>query len=573
MSRPHLTPFFLILILISQLLLTLPLAIFLTHYETIIIIEWNLFSFSSCPVATTFLLDPPALIFSSAVNLISLAVIMFSLDYIYQDKFLPRFTILVALFVFSINLLVFIPNIITLLIGWDGLGLVSFLLVIYYQNPRSLAAGLLTALTNRLGDALIILSIALLLNTGTWRLLRPWFSFYLIVPLVLTLAATTKRAQIPFTSWLPAAIAAPTPVSALVHSSTLVTAGIYLLFRLYPLLITSPFTLNLLLIRATLTTTIAGLAALVENDIKKIIALSTLSQLGIIIMSLGLKAPLFTFFHLITHAIFKALLFICAGTIIHHHSNNQDLRLFRNLSLKLPFTTLALTTANIALTGTPFLAGFYSKDLIIELTSSSLFNLSVFSLIIFSTLLTVLYSVRFTIYTLFNHQLTHSFPHLNDNTAHNSTSAIILLITAAIMIGVLMNWLFIYPSLITPTHFHLKLVPLFILPAALLLITPLFISALIYFYRFIPFTNNFLGTIWFLTPTITYWPSYITAHIRTTTTHYWDHGWNEALSAQGATTLTSLFFKPLKSLQTTNLPQAIIWALLFMSSFTYFLIG
>jgi len=184
--------------------------------------------------------------------------------------------------------------------------------------------------------------------------------------LSLIFAAITKRAQIPFSRWLPAAIAAPTPVRALVHSSTLVTAGVYLLIRLHPFLSGFSFYLNTVLVISCLTLVIAGISALREFDIKKVVALSTLSQLGVIIFSIGLDFPILAFFHLITHALFKALLFICVGVLINRHIHCQDLRMMGNLVNQVPATISCLNIANFALCGLPFLSGFYSKDLIIE---------------------------------------------------------------------------------------------------------------------------------------------------------------------------------------------------------------
>jgi NADH-ubiquinone oxidoreductase chain 5 len=175
----------------------------------------------------------------------------------------------------------------------------------------------------------------------------------------------------PFSRWLPAAIAAPTPVSALVHSSTLVTAGVFLLIRFYPFLHLSRFFNISILLIATCTILIAGLCATTECDIKKIIALSTLSQLGIIITSLALNLPILTFFHITTHALFKALLFIGAGTFINYHNHSQDLRWMGNLTNQIPITVACISIANLALCGFPFIAGFYSKDYIIEIALNS----------------------------------------------------------------------------------------------------------------------------------------------------------------------------------------------------------
>lgn len=192
-------------------------------------------------------------------------------------------------------------------------------------------------------------------------------------------------------------MAAPTPVSALVHSSTLVTAGVYLLIRLSPTLQQIRWFIPTLLIIRTLTMLIAALTAILETDIKKIVAYSTLSQLGVIIAALGLGSPHLALFHLLTHAMFKALLFICVGTFIHYHEHSQDLRTIGNLNAHLPLTQAATTISNLALIGTPFLAAFYSKDPIIELSKTSPTNIVITTLFLVATALTASYTARGTV--------------------------------------------------------------------------------------------------------------------------------------------------------------------------------
>jgi NADH-ubiquinone oxidoreductase chain 5 len=216
---------------------------------------------------------------------------------------------------------------------------------------------------------------------------------------LVVLAAITKRAQIPFSAWLPAAIAAPTPVSALVHSSTLVTAGVYLLIRFSPLLQGSRVR-SILLLVSGLTIFMAGLGANFEFDLKKIIALSTLSQLGLIIRILSIGFYKLAYFHLLTHALFKALLFICAGAVIHNIKDSQDIRNIGGLVSQIPYTGACLNVANLALCGMPFLAGFYSKDLILEMATLSPLNSFSFFLFFFSTGLTICYSLRLVYYSI-----------------------------------------------------------------------------------------------------------------------------------------------------------------------------
>lgn len=211
--------------------------------------------------------------------------------------------------------------------------------------------------------------------------------------ILLTLSACTKSAQIPFSAWLPAAIAAPTPVSALVHRSTLVTAGVYLIVRFHNVLFGRRVRTYLFVI-GIFTILIAGVSAIFETDIKKIIALSTLRQLGVIIMVLGANYPLLAFFHLVSHAYFKAMLFICAGLVIHNISDYQDIRNMGNSMVNMPLSIRIISIANLRLCGLPFLRGFYSKDLILEILIMQNINIFLFIIIIGATLLTLIYSLR-----------------------------------------------------------------------------------------------------------------------------------------------------------------------------------
>jgi NADH-ubiquinone oxidoreductase chain 5 len=235
---------------------------------------------------------------------------------------------------------------------------------------------MITFISNRLGDLGVIVCIAWIFDFGGFNLFSCQHLFHInfsYVSLAIILAAITKRAQIPFSAWLPAAMAAPTPVSSLVHSSTLVTAGVYLLIRFSFLIKLNYY----LLLFSLLTITISGLSALFETDIKKVIALSTLSQLGVIIFSLAVGLKELAFFHLITHALFKSLLFLCAGFYIHSRVDWQDIRSVSKIYHAYPLLRLYFVVASLALSGAPFLTGFYSKDAIIELFSSQRPNIFV----------------------------------------------------------------------------------------------------------------------------------------------------------------------------------------------------
>jgi len=377
--------------------------IIVVYSQQTILIEWNLITVFRTPITLILIADPIGIVFSCAVLFISRNVLIFSTIYIKDDIFINRFTILVLLFILSINLLIFLPHFIILILGWDGLGIVSFILVVYYQNPKSLAAGIITALTNRIGDVILLLSIAWTLNQGHWFIINIWINNdSWIQILCIAIAAITKSAQIPFSSWLPAAIAAPTPVSALVHSSTLVTAGVFLLIRFYPFLHSVSIFNTIILIIGICTILIAGIRATTECDMKKIIALSTLSQLGIIITRIGLNIPNLAYFHILTHALFKALLFVCAGSFINLHLHTQDLRWMGNLPNQIPVASSCITLANISLCGFPFIAGFYSKDIIIEAAINIPNNMFIVLLAIIRIGLTSFYSIRFSLVTIWS---------------------------------------------------------------------------------------------------------------------------------------------------------------------------
>nr|YP_010010062.1 NADH dehydrogenase subunit 5 [Sipalinus gigas]QNS38620.1 NADH dehydrogenase subunit 5 [Sipalinus gigas] len=375
-------------------------SLYLMSTDLSYLLEFNILSLNSVSLVFTVLLDWMSLLFMSFVLFISAVVINYSEEYMMGDVNLTRFILLVVMFVLSMMLLIISPNLVSILLGWDGLGLVSYALVIYYQNVKSSNAGMLTALTNRIGDVALLMSIAWMLNFGSWN-----YVFYLefpkdgylgIVATFVVLAAITKSAQIPFSSWLPAAMAAPTPVSALVHSSTLVTAGVYLLIRFNAAF--SGDLLKFLLVLSMMTMFMAGLGANFEYDLKKIIALSTLSQLGLMISILCLGSHDLAFFHLLTHALFKALLFMCAGAIIHSLGNCQDIRYMGGLVSSMPLTCAYFNICNFALCGLPFLSGFYSKDLIVESMSMGYLNMFVYVVFYLSVGLTACYSFRLVYY-------------------------------------------------------------------------------------------------------------------------------------------------------------------------------
>lgn len=502
-----------------------------------IFIEWEVVSLNSMNIVITLLFDWMSLIFISFVLIISSLVIFYRKEYIRRDYKINRFIILVLMFVSSIILLIISPNLIRILLGWDGLGLVSYCLVIYFQNVKSYNAGILTALSNRIGDVALLLAIAWILNYGSWN-----YIFYLeamksdleiiIIGGLVMLAAITKSAQIPFSSWLPAAMAAPTPVSALVHSSTLVTAGVYLLIR-FNIVLRRSWIGNLLLLISGLTIFISGLGANYEFDLKKIIALSTLSQLGLIISILSIGYYKLAFFHLLTHALFKALLFICAGAIIHNMNNCQDIRLIGSLRLIMPLTSSCFNVANLALCGIPFLAGFYSKDLILEIVRLSYVNIFSFFLYFFSTGLTVCYSFRLVYYTITGDSNFSSLNILNDE-GWVILKSIIGLLILRIFGGRILRWL-IFPSpIVIVLPGYLKLLTLFVCILGGLLG---YLISRVSFFFFNKALNNynssyFLGSIWFMPYISTYGIINYPLIIGKLAFKSFDQGWSEYFGGQ-----------------------------------------
>nr|YP_009441884.1 NADH dehydrogenase subunit 5 [Xylosandrus crassiusculus]AOY40079.1 NADH dehydrogenase subunit 5 [Xylosandrus crassiusculus] len=406
-------------------------------------LEFNLLYLVHMSFDVVFYIDWMSCLFMSFVMYISSLIFNYSKEYMLGDIFLKRFIFLMIMFVFSMMMLIISMNLVSILVGWDGLGLVSYALVIYYQSVKSFNAGMLTALSNRVGDAAILMSIALLgANTGSWNFLFYYLDMEVVV-VFLVLAAITKSAQIPFSSWLPAAMAAPTPVSSLVHSSTLVTAGVYLLIRIsdvIPMII-----MDLLLYLSLFTMFMAGLSANFEWDLKKIIALSTLSQLGLMITILCVGGSKLAFFHLLAHALFKALLFMSAGVIIHNLSDTQDIRFMGGQVYYLPVTCMCMGVSNLALCGIPFLAGFYSKDLIAEFLSMSVSGWLVYLIFFVSIGLTACYSMRLSYFIFFGDYNVSSLCSLSEKNNMIMNKSMIGLIFFVVFMGSFFSWSF-FPS-------------------------------------------------------------------------------------------------------------------------------
>ena len=461
-----------------------------------VIIEWEVIKISSSVIYLTFIIDSMSLYFIRLVRLVSGSVMIFRSSYIMSEKFFSRFIFLVFMFIISIFLLILSPNIISLLLGWDGLGVTSYLLVIFYQRNKSYNAGILTALTNRLGDVGLLVSISLIVYLGSWTYLYININnrtYSQILVYLIIISACTKSAQIPFSAWLPAAMAAPTPVSALVHSSTLVTAGVYLLIRINLIIIEINIS-KFLRILGMLTIIIAGITAIVEIDIKKVIALSTLRQLGIIIIILGMGNPVLSFFHLISHAFFKAILFICAGLTIHRIKDYQDIRKMGFNYININLSVSIIIIANIRLCGLPFLRGFYSKDIIIEIVIIKGKRFFLFFLLIIGTRLTVIYSCRLNFLISLNFIKVESFYNISEN-SNLIIVGIMFLLPLSIIGGLIISWNIIRVNKIIFLPFWIKSFVLILIAGS--------VYFYIYIYNNIQSLNKyiyiwFFSNIWFM---------------------------------------------------------------------------
>nr|YP_010415028.1 NADH dehydrogenase subunit 5 [Araniella displicata]URW97647.1 NADH dehydrogenase subunit 5 [Araniella displicata] len=428
------------------------LSIYMLFSHTFISMELYINFMMVLNIPISVMLDWTSMMFLFIVMFISSMILLFSVEYIPQKEH-KQFSMMLLAFVLSMSFLIMSDNIIFMLLGWDGLGLTSFILVVYYQNSSSSASGAITIFSNRVGDILILLSIALLLSNCNWNF---YFNenFPKLGMIFLMLAACSKSAQFPFSAWLPAAMAAPTPISALVHSSTLVTAGVYMLIRImnFP----HPTTMLLILIISSMTALYASMSANWEMDMKKIIALSTLSQIAMMMFAISLGAVTLAFFHLVIHAIFKSLMFLCAGTIIHS-SSYQDSRNMGTMLSSYPIVSTVLGISALSLMGVPFMSGFFSKDPIIEtVIYSKIFSLMSF-LMILSVGMTSTYSIRMI--TLAMKFYNKSKPDINLHPSNFMEAPIIMMAPFSVILGTLMVWIFpLEPSFFMPLYLKMSII-------------------------------------------------------------------------------------------------------------------
>nr|YP_010535604.1 NADH dehydrogenase subunit 5 [Alectorobius mimon]UYB78451.1 NADH dehydrogenase subunit 5 [Alectorobius mimon] len=457
----------------------------------IVLLEYFIMSISNFEMKMYFLFDWMSLMFVSVVLFISGMVVIYSMDYMSGEKMKVYFLYGVLMFVGSMVLMILSPNLFMILLGWDGLGLVSYCLVIFYQNYKSDVAGMITILSNRVGDVMILLSMVMLINFGNLDFLM-YNKMYWVCGYMLIIAGMTKSAQIPFSAWLPAAMAAPTPVSSLVHSSTLVTAGVYLLIRLELLMKMSEFS-KFLMFFSILTMMMAGMGAMMETDLKKVIALSTLSQLGLMMVILTLGMADLSFFHLLTHALFKAMLFLCAGFMIHSSLGSQDIRFMGGFYWMNPLIGVAFSLANLSLFGIPFLSGFYSKDLILEFIYSYESGLFMLIGVILSTVCTTIYSLRVMYYSLWKGGV--SMIDFNYHWSLWMEIPIFIMGIFVLFFGSLMSWILIMDYDVIFLNFGMKVINILIVSMGIW-IYYVFFSRL--GFMNLKVVSMFLGKMWFM---------------------------------------------------------------------------
>jgi NADH-quinone oxidoreductase subunit L len=405
--------------------------------------EWA--TVGSLKLEVGFLVDSLTAMMMCVVTFVSLMVHIYTIGYMKDDEGYNRFFSYISLFTFSMLMLVMSNNFLQLFFGWEAVGLVSYLLIgFWYTRPTAIYANMKAFLVNRVGDFGFILGIGLLLAyAGTMNytelfakkdelsgIVLPGTDWLLITVacICLFIGAMGKSAQFPLHVWLPDSMEGPTPISALIHAATMVTAGIFMVTRMSPLFEMSDTALSFILVIGSITALFMGFLGIIQNDIKRVVAYSTLSQLGYMTVALGASAYSVAVFHLMTHAFFKALLFLGAGSVIIGMHHDQDIRNMGGLRKYMPITWITSLLGSLALIGTPFFSGFYSKDSIIEAVGASHIAGSGFAYfaVLAGVFVTAFYSFRMYFLVFHGEERfgkAHTAAHAHDDHSHSSTAA------------------------------------------------------------------------------------------------------------------------------------------------------
>ncbi|MDB5110596.1 MAG: NADH-quinone oxidoreductase subunit [Mucilaginibacter sp.] len=405
------------------------------------VFDW--FAVDNFKVPFSFLVDQLSSIMLLIITGVGFLIHLYSIGYMHDDNGFGKFFAYLNLFVFFMLLLVMGSNYLIMFIGWEGVGLCSYLLIgFWYTNPSYADAAKKAFVMNRIGDLGFLIGIFLIFTYFGSITYADVFSKaagmhskdapFVLITLMLFVGAVGKSAQLPLFTWLPDAMAGPTPVSALIHAATMVTAGIYMIARSNILFTMAPDTMEVIAIVGLVTATFAALIALTQTDIKKVLAYSTVSQLGYMFLGLGVGAYTGAFFHVLTHAFFKALLFLGAGSVIHAVSGEQDMRNMGGLKGKLPITFITMLVGTIAISGIPPFAGFFSKD---EILAHAFMHSTTFYVVgVITAMFTSFYMFRMLYLTFYGkfRGTTEQEHHLHESPSNMTIPLIILAILSAV---------------------------------------------------------------------------------------------------------------------------------------------